>query len=353
MSFKSITDDDIEYCEQEIRKIEASIGIQLDDSADMNCEKNEDYLIKTFGRTYSEQPTQFRFLRGEISFIKQLVEHVKKIVDETGTNSGLHRFKYKEKRARKAPNKFTTKQFDAQPNEKSNVVSKNRKNDLPNTTQEPNELKANLFNRIKICSNNYQAAIDVDLLEYSTIDVQINQNKITGTVGCSLCKKGKPKKVYYDVMVDRWIITNFRKHLQTAHRLISVPVPEQNKNIDEIVISNNNQKETTEYVPVFDSIQDCSFEIDLVSLKKNDIKIEKNDNWLYHQIASQINVMMEAVLTNGDEEGTMAFRLNRNNTIHHLSVANILGDGNCLFAATAHQLFRYLNAVDNSSGIFR
>lgn len=51
--------------------------------------------------------------------------------------------------------------------------------------------------------------------------------------------------------------------------------------------------------------------------------------------------MMAAVLTNGDEENTMAFLFKRNSKILYLSIANILGDGNCLFAAAAHQLFQY------------
>lgn len=338
MSFKSITEDDIKFCEQEIRKIGASIERQLDDSADMNCERNEDYLVKTFGKTFSENPSEFHFLRGEVSFIKQLVDHVKRTVDGNGANTGLDRFKYKEKRARKA-NRKQRAQFDAQhdaPNMKTNDEPKAEKNNMSHTVYELNQLKANLFGRIKMCFNTYQASVGVELFDESMVDVQIENNKIIGKVNCVICKKNKPKKVYYDDVVGRWVTTNFKKHLQTSH-------PDCKQQILDDEISNNNHSTESDQISFVDSTAKKSKEgneADLVCMRKIVVKIEKTDNWLYHQIATQINEMVQAVLTNGDEEGTMEFQL-ENNKICRLSVAKISGDGNCLFAAIVHQLWKY------------
>lgn len=124
------------------------------------------------------------------------------------------------------------------------------------------------------------------------------------------------------------------------------------KGNDETLISSSEPNEECEIIPAGDSAENCGSEIDLVS-QKNVVKIEKNDKWLYNQIASQINDMMTAVLTNGDDENTKAFQLKRDSgTYHHLSVANILGDGNCLFAAVAHQLFKYaINCTNHKKAI--
>lgn len=49
--------------------------------------------------------------------------------------------------------------------------------------------------------------------------------------------------------------------------------------------------------------------------------------------------MTAAVLMSGSKEYSMVFQLQKG-LIYHLMVALIDGDGNCLFAAIAHQLFK-------------
>lgn len=342
MSFKSITDDDIEFCEQEIRKIGTSIENQLNDSTDF--EIDEQYLVQTFG-IFSEKPSQFRFLRGEVSLIKQLVGHVKNIVDANGTNTGLERFKYKEKRKRKARCEQTV-QFNVQSqNANRNDVADIQKNDIPAQSNESNELKANLFGRIKDCLLKYQAGIDVELLDESIVHVEKIQNKIIAKVKCVICKNNGLKKIYYDHVTGNWVITNYQKHLQTKHRLLQV-VPdaeEQKIDVEAIENTNNNKNDETENISAANSIngnfKDYRNKTNSDLLNRNAIKIENSDNWLYDQLTAQINVMTQAVLTNSEEENNMAFKIKKR--MHYLSVATILGDGNCLFAAIVHQLWQY------------
>lgn len=342
MSFKNITDDDIKYCEEEIRKIGASIEIQLndtqDESADMNCEKDEQYLVQTFG-TFSENPSKFRFQRGELSLIKQLVEHVKEIVDGNGMNTGLERFKYKDIRPRKARSKRA--QADVHPNTKRYNVANSHANVMQTRENEPDELKANLFCRIKMCLDNYQAGIDVELLSENIVDIQIDNNKVTAKVDCVLCENKKPKKIYYDCVSGNWVITNFQKHLKTSHHLRAVVRDFRRQKLDvEIVNNTDNEDEKAENISSVNLISvDNRNKIDLRVSGNNTIKIENDDNWLYDQLAAQINTVMSAVFTNGEEEDIMALELKK--TIIHLSVAKILGDGNCLFAAIVHQLWQY------------
>lgn len=61
----------------------------------MDCEVDNENMIDIFGKKYAECPHEFRFERGAVLLIKEIVAHVIQIVDGNGKNSGLRRFKYK------------------------------------------------------------------------------------------------------------------------------------------------------------------------------------------------------------------------------------------------------------------
>lgn len=337
LSFKSITDDDIAFCEQDIQKLGTSIENQMNDSNDSNFEMDEQYLVQTFG-TFSDKPAQFCFLRGEISLIKQLVEHVKNIVDANGTNTGLERFKYKEKRKRNVRCEQTVGlkiQLDASAN---NDTTNMQKNDIPTQS---NELRANLFGRIKDCLLKYQAGIDVELLDENIVHVDTSASKITGKINCVVCKNNGLKSVYYDHVAGNWVIANYQKHLQTKHHLIQVVPDTTQRKIDvnrtkKVNVKKNEMEDNL----AADSINDhCRKQPNSDLLNRNTIKIEMNENWLYNQLTTQIIEMTQTVLTNGEAEDNMAFMISK--SMHSLTVAKILGDGNCLFAAIVHQLWKY------------
>lgn len=352
MSFKNINDEDIIYCEQEIQKIGIAIERELNESAEMNCETDTDYLIKTFGKNFAENPSQFQFLRGELKLIKEIVDHVKTIVDGNGTNTGLNRFKYKEKRkrSRKTSIKRPT-QSDTQSNTPSNDVVNKMTNTI--TNHGPNELKVTLFDKIKKCLMDYQADLDVEQLRDNIVDVEIEQSKIIGKIVCAVCKKSKnkPKRVYYDDITKNWCITNFQTHLKRSHGLISAtPKSKMQKHDDE---DDNYDDDVGHSSKIKTSIKDTStavsicssnneFDVectdDLPKTERNADKIENQRNWLYNQMASQINSMMQAVLMNGENVESMEFEYDEN--MFYLNIVNISGDGNCLFATVAHQLWK-------------
>lgn len=90
MSFKNITDDDIDYVEDNIKQKGHEI---LKNMAKKNIAIQDDILVSTFGETFAAKPAQFTFLRGERQLIKSLVEHVQKEVDKGGVNRGVLRFR--------------------------------------------------------------------------------------------------------------------------------------------------------------------------------------------------------------------------------------------------------------------
>lgn len=65
-----------------------------------NCDPNHkcevlldaDQMIGIFGEKYAAAPSKFKFHPGEIMLIRELVKHVKEIVDRGGENNGLHYF---------------------------------------------------------------------------------------------------------------------------------------------------------------------------------------------------------------------------------------------------------------------
>lgn len=312
----------------------------MNDSTDF--EMDEQYLIHTFG-TFSQNPSGFHFLRGEKSFIRQLVTHVNKIVDENGPNTGLERFKCKEKRKRKTHFKQSA-QIGVRTNANDgNDATTIQKNDMSTQSNEPNELKTNLFGRIKNCLLKLHADVDVELLDESIVHVDKTQDKITGMVNCVVCKNNGKKKVYYDRVTGNWVITNFQKHLQSKHKLSQVDSDTKQQKIDIVDADNTNRKtnetETTAAHSINGNLKDYDNKSNSNVLNRTTVKIEKSENWLYNQLTAQINIMMQAVLESSEEEHHMAFKLNKN--MHHLSVATISGDGNCLFAAIVHQLWQY------------
>lgn len=82
LSFKTIDDAEIE----EVEKLVRENGVQF-------LSSNSDKIKKDFfGDVFSANPSQFKFRPGDIKLIKQLVAHVKKIVDGNGVNKGIAHF---------------------------------------------------------------------------------------------------------------------------------------------------------------------------------------------------------------------------------------------------------------------
>lgn len=322
----------------------------------MNFETDGCNLINTFGKIYAETPSQFQFQRGELSLIKQLVSHVKHSVDVNGINSGLHRFKYM-KNTRKKTNR-------PQKIHASVSISRNENEFLDvehiNTIDNSN-LKAGLFRRIQTCLKQFSADVEVESLKENIVDVQINRKtgQIVGSVFCVICqvinkKTIKPKRVHFHDSNDRsyWVVSNFQKHLANVHHLKMTDnhrsiqqkgevksennIDENEENLDKISLNENSQSLEIEVVDV--EIEQTDVEIEELMEENYTESLEHNVNWLYEQFSTQIMEMMSTVLTSGDAEECMMIELE--GKLIPLTVARISGDGNCLFATIAHQLFR-------------
>lgn len=332
----------------------------MNKSIDMNCEVHSENLIDIFGETFASNPSNFRFRAGDILLIKEIVAHVINIVDGQGKNTGLGRFKYTAKRSR--PN-FQQNRRRLAPRKNISLNAQHSYND-----HHLAQLKTQLFHKIRTHLDECGADqfVEIELLDEHIVDVFLETRtddnkkeiqKICGTITCVICAeikatKMKPKRVYYDEYEGFWVTANFEKHLMNIHHLKPPPghrkkrVSTGKKHAIKFDVSeplNVGEKtlksDTLDDNPESNIIVDESIEI--VSFEKDDVdsseKVE--DNWLYAQFAQKITEMTIAVLTNGDKEQQMKFNFGK--ITMSLMVAEIPSDGNCLFGAIAHQLFRH------------
>lgn len=318
---------------------------QLEKSMDMDCEVNDESISSIFGDHFKSNPSQFEFRDGDKTLIKALVEHVKNLVDGNGQNKGLHRFKFVTKRRMKKSRKCIPKIASSTLSTLDTIAV----TDSPQVDSKQFEtLKELLFNRILACMKEYRVNEHVEdsafeLVDQSIIEIQMDKkkNQIYGTVVCIICKaendNSKPKRVYYDESEKSsgWVISNYQKHLKTAHKLLAAKLNHQvesQKSLNEKSLKDELLDENSESICMLETT------IELVSMEnKNAEHIKNEDNWLYTQIANQITKMMEAVLSNGDNEQLVP--IHSTETTSYFSVATIPGDGNCLFGAIAHQLY--------------
>lgn len=351
LSFKNLKDEDIHYIEQKVKQNGISIEKELNNSADMNCEVSNEHMIEIFGKKYADIPSKFCFERGEILLIKELVAHVKHIVDSNGENSGLFRFKYKQK----AEKKSKKSQHRKLCSESSNNHDIQDVEPSINSNIDENRLtllRLDLFK--KACDYLKQCAADqcinIEMLDMSIIDIKQNDGQIFGTIICAICqgqnaKSQKPKSVYYNETPTRsnWVLSNFQKHLKCKHGLNptqhikkcitrSRKIPKNNgvNLLSEGLENDYNAIHQSEYV--------IEEEIEVISQPLNEA-ISLNNNWLYTQLGNQITNMITASLSNGDDQDQMYFLIDEQNI--HLTVAKIAADHNCMFGALAHQLYQH------------
>lgn len=343
LSFKNIREEDINIVEKFIQEETLEIlSTKLSDTIGTNDVVIGDEMLHSyFGEIFASQPNKFHFQRGDILLIEELVEHVKRVVDNDGKiNSGLNKFKNKSKR--KITEKINKKKLDSELDECEN-----------------SSFKSDLFNKVVECLKSQIiekkiANLNLDALDESIVKVYTNNGIPTyGEVTCILCTKSnkkscdkliRPKRVYYHTGRGGkyWVLSNFSKHLTKIHKI-------SNDNFEGNGLQQNNgdhEKSTQKLIePIeVENINEesviCVAEVD--DNKQTIISTEMQINQIssiYSQLSHQVNEMTTAVLVNGDTQGSMQFRSNEF-TKETLTVAIIEGNGNCCFSALAHQLFR-------------
>lgn len=354
--FKNLTDVDINIMEKYMReKAMDYMAETLSESIDYTCDAllDDEILIETFGEKYAKSPEKFEFLPGQISFIKVLAAHVKKLVDEHGENTGLKHFNEKKKTGKTTrPNLMQT--IDNIGTKKT-VGSK-----LPLRNLTHNQLADQLFQKFQACLKTF----DVNINCNANV-IEVEPSGTYGNIKCPLCDETeKPRRVYYNCGSGKrsgyWVLANYEKHLKTIHSLVvrrlkmkrlNVKIETTNEAVsklqsnDELIESKTLCQEEESIVMLSSSNtenveHDVNDSVEYLGPVSNvsSTQMNKNDDpWLYTQISEQIQQMIAATLINGESEHRMKFCLDQAD--HTISIIATIPDGNCLFSALSHQLW--------------
>lgn len=370
LSIKTITDVEIKAIEEFIKKnafeylAKEFCNISIDNICEVDIENEQ--LINYFGPLYAHNTASFQFRLGDVVTIREIVDHVKKKVDEGGQNKNLAYYVDKQElkqRKRK---------------QKENIALAQQKKVKTTTAYDEIELESQLIE--KVIPHFIQAGVDVKQCG-KIAELQIaDSGRIYGDIFCAICKvegrkNKKPKRVYCNFDGKNkgvWVLSNFVKHLDTVHKIkvlnsqkqkvpVSIVGIESDDNIStekEKMIEAGEKNDTdsnaihvsTEIKELVEEKKDeNNSSVILVNddaLKLIESKNEDTQTLLYNQISKQIRTVMTAVYTNNESLSEMHFLVN--NTQKKLKLAEIAQDGNCMFGSSAHQLFSHpLNSNDH------
>lgn len=202
--FKDITDDQIATVEKFMREQAPNHLV-----SESNALLGNEYLIQIFGKRYANCAEQFEFLPGEKDYIKKIVAHVKKLVDD---GTGMKLFKERNKNFKK---------FD--------VFSSSSAADP--TLSMHNQNQSELFKQLFVSVSNCLISYNVDISAWSEKFVEVDPSGSYGNIYCILCYDSdsnlcqKLKRVSYFSSGKRssfWALSNFKKHLEKVHLLKAI-----------------------------------------------------------------------------------------------------------------------------------
>lgn len=307
-------------------------------------------LVDIYGDTYSSAPEKFCFRDGDKMLIKELVEHVRKIVDGNGVNTGLHFFKIKVKK----PHKHRLPKVSSKNIQPMDDKFKIESDDIENTNN-TSEMKLDLLHKVKMCWINHGAdeLADIGHLDDKIIHVTIENGKTYGNITCVICRDTKKKKkndkcrVSFCSIKNYWIMSNFAKHLHDYHRLKLIR-KKQNKSIVKSKSPNDADDDDSLYI-----IEEVEVKMDHATLEKpSEICSNEDKISLLSQFANQISKMIGVALLNDEQQEQMHFFHDKD--IAELTVSKIPGDGNCLIASIAHQIFGMpINSEEHEAATFK
>lgn len=218
LSMKNINDDRLTNIEKFVRGngakiVEDKLKGQIDDVTENQI------FVNIYGDTYKSLPECFCFRDGDRMLIKELVVHVKGIVDGNGINSGLHKFKMEvtKPRYRRLP-KTDSKTVPVTCNEPTNIEN----------SKDLKEMKSLLIDKVETCLLKHGATELVDIANLNEIvHVTTENHRVYGNITCVICQNTNKKKkskhrIAYCPIKNYWIMSNFVKHLVDYHRLKSI-----------------------------------------------------------------------------------------------------------------------------------
>lgn len=331
---------------QRLKKILAS---SLDDGIDAdNVLIDHEQLVEHFG-LYASNPDEFEFQLGDRMLIKQLVCGAQQIIDSKETNLGPNFFQVKERKRQKetAPSSSKKKKDPTDSLGETKIIQ------IDPVQFDVIKLKSDLTEKIIACLKSYGAdqLINTELekvVDDECINVTFEEAGVYGSINCVICtekkvKKTKPKRVFYNLDSNHWVVSNFAKHLK-SHGL-NLQESNVKKESSTEQTDDTQKNEPTTQSPAKNIINNSIMiskkeEADFGCRNTNsDLVDNKLETKIYSQISDQITMMMATSMQNSESQSDIEFEL-KENDCRSIVVAKTPGDGNCLFSTLAHQLFQ-------------
>lgn len=328
LALQDLEDEDIKYIEEKIRTKTLSI---LSPDSDQNFSKHQ--KIDIYGFFHANTPSEFEFLPGEKKMIKRLVKHVKSQIESKGEENAYQHFVCKTNRKRQQIHRSSVGTFFSKntykleklagissqtspPNTCSALISNNSTKQL--------ELEKLLFDKANNLLKKHGLLDDGQYFLKDMVSASILNEGVTGTVVCIFCKT--KKNVFFDSTY--WVLSNFAKHITKCKIRNNVPIVNSSMIIEQGEESNaletlSNDKNQT---------NTGKFSNEILCI------LGDEEHNVYIQICQQNTRMRAAVLQNGDNEITVNVSLDKK-THKNIKICPIVGNGNCLFASLAHQLY--------------
>lgn len=362
ISFKNVNENDVSYIELFLQEQGLKYASQ---------NSNDGHLLNKadiFGEFYAENPDKFQFMPGDRILIREIVDHVKRLVDCDGPLTGLKLFRPTKNKKKKIVHPSS----NIIPNDEIYGSGSGTQETSQSDKKEIERLKNELLQKVSDLFKTY----DVNIDDWAIEMVDVDTSGTIGFINCVLCigengEMPEPKRVFYNHSKTRsgyWVLSNFLKHLRKIHPSIAnkckprIRKTNQQKSKKlmkkdelklkcETIESDCDLKEikpnTQSVISVHDdsSEYDLKLEVDESIANSFNFSVEyvspmnstnQPELWLFDQITVQIQKMMYSNLQNGDTEDRMNFTIK--NMKKYLTVVKTYADGNCLFSAIAHQL---------------
>lgn len=326
--------------------------------------KNSDF----YGELFENNPEQFEFTIGDRLQIEAIVEFVKSKYDENDLKfSGAHHFlPDKPKKNQKQKTKQVTPY---------SYFGENDENRPPNFSEIPaDNCKTKLIEKITkmyIKHGHIDAKLENELVSIE----RDGEGKIRALITCVLCATNKSNRFVIRSKGNvlscsgdpYWVLSNYEKHVKLHLKKMTNVTTEfetQNLSLDDQQLENDesdydkrtSMSDSNEMHVSNETINDVDDEwVDLPSGDEYAAGIEDSieimeftpeetvpltyadlESLIYKQISTQLIQIQQICLKNNEKQLKMDFQLE--NLTYTLHMAEIAGDGSCLFRAVDHQI---------------
>lgn len=315
MSFANINDADIEDVENFLKN--DLIEIMKAKCSRENNNLDDAEKVHFFG-IFEFNTSKFRFLPGDKKLITGLVQRFKDVID-IKSKEGLASFQMPDqyKISRKDTSNLSIGVFFAS------------KGSQVHAADTPIESKSIVCCKLNAITKSLKLCKGSKFLDRHIKIVNVG-NKIRADVNCAFCEEESKTKVIVvqcetrnNKTANYWNFANLKKHLK-IHIDSKQADPED---IDQFIMNEREQNEAKNVIQNVDDVDDV----------ENKTKIESYERLLYQQFMNNNLEQTKKRLSHNESIGKMAIVMN--GEVKSLQIIKIDGDGRCLYAALAHQIF--------------